>query len=76
MNMLPQIEKISVFRADTERVINNVKEGGPVLLMQRSDPAVVLVSPDFWDDVAQRLSYLERIVRGDAAKARMDAGGL
>jgi PHD/YefM family antitoxin component YafN of YafNO toxin-antitoxin module len=58
ISVLPQVEKISVLKSNQEAVLAKVKRG-PVLLMQRSNPAVVMVSPEQWDAVAQRLRELE-----------------
>ncbi|RIK42888.1 MAG: hypothetical protein DCC55_07420 [Chloroflexi bacterium] len=71
ISVLPQVEKISVLKSNQEAVLAKVKRG-PVLLMQRSNPAVVLVSPEQWDAVAQRLRELEwrEEVRRAAIEAR------
>jgi prevent-host-death family protein len=58
ISVLPQVEKISVLKSNQAAVLAKVRRG-PVLLMQRSNPAVVMVSPEQWDAVAQRLRELE-----------------
>ena len=59
IEVLPQIEKISVLKSDQNVVLRKVK-AGPVLLLQRSNPAAVLLSPEHWNQIALRLKELER----------------
>lgn len=47
---------------------------GPVVVMSRTVPKVVMVSPQMWNETARRLAYLERVVAGDAARNRITNG--
>ncbi len=69
INVLPQVDKISVLKHNQKAVLSKVKDG-PVLLMQRSDPCVVLVSPSQWNATARRLADLES--ENAALRARLD----
>lgn len=40
-------------------------EQGPVVVMSRATPAVVMVSPSEWNKTAARLAYLERLLVAD-----------
>ncbi len=69
INVLPQVDKISVLKSNQDAVLSKVKNG-PVLLMQRSNPAVVLVSPAQWDATARHVAALE--AENAALRARLD----
>ena len=69
IHVLPQVDKISVLKSNQEAVLSKVKNG-PVLLMQRSNPAVVLVSPAQWDATARHVAALE--AENAALRARLD----
>ena len=47
---------------------------GPVVVLSRTEPKAVIVSPEMWNATADRLAYLESIVAADAAAARVWAG--
>ncbi|MEM7133319.1 MAG: type II toxin-antitoxin system Phd/YefM family antitoxin [Chloroflexota bacterium] len=47
---------------------------GPVVILNRTKPQVVMVSPEQWDATAERLAFLERMLIGDKASARIQAG--
>lgn len=58
MNLIPQTEPISNFKNDQAAVLRKVKEG-PVVLMQYSKPAAVLVDPEQWNRTLKRLQEFE-----------------
>ena len=50
---------------DMNRVPNEVLAmlvNNPVVLMQRSQPAAVMIQPDKWNDIAQELNDLRALV--------------
>ncbi len=73
MQVLQQTAPISDMHKRQDSVIA-LMETGPVVLMARSRPKAVLVSPEVWNATAERLAYLEDIVACDAASARVKAG--
>ncbi|MDQ3249065.1 MAG: hypothetical protein M3Q45_07620 [Chloroflexota bacterium] len=48
MRLMPQTEAISNFKNRCEDVLTKLRQG-PVLLMQRSQPAAVLIDPEAWN---------------------------
>ncbi|MBV7331366.1 type II toxin-antitoxin system Phd/YefM family antitoxin [Chloroflexi bacterium TSY] len=58
MELLPEIEQISVLKNNQSVVLEKVKSS-PVLLMQRSKPVAVMVSPEAWNAAAKRMKQLE-----------------
>ena len=70
MNILPQIESVSTFRANQEVVLSKVKTG-PVLLMQRSHPACVMVDPQEWNAIAAELQRFRALEVADQRAKEM-----
>ncbi len=70
---LPQTEAISNLKNSYEHVMGRLLRG-PVLLMQRSKPAAVLVSVTDWQRASQRLAELEEreMIRQRVANAHAD----
>lgn len=61
MNALPQIAPISDMRVHQAQIIENVRRG-PVILVERgSRPALVVISPEQWNALAERMEYLEDV---------------
>ena len=59
MNALPLIAPISDMRVRQSEIIEKAKTG-PVILVERgSKPALVVISPERWNTIAERLEYLE-----------------
>ena len=58
MLILAQTEKISTLKTSYESVLAKLTKG-PVLLMQRSKPAAVVVSVAEWERASRRLAELE-----------------
>ena len=73
INVLPQVEKISVLKNNQAAVLAKVRQG-PVLLMQRSNPAVVLVAPETWNALARELEHYRHLALLDEQSKRIDAG--
>jgi len=46
----------------------------PVVILSGSTPRAVMVSFEQWNTTAARLAYLERVVMGFEADARIEAG--
>ena len=59
MNLIPQTEPISNFKNDQTGVLHKIKNG-PVVLIQYSKPAAVLVDPQQWNRMLNRLQEFER----------------
>ena len=69
----PQIIPVSELRTKHVKVFGMLAKG-PIVLAQRSRPAAVLVSVAEWDQQADELARLQRIIQGDQAKAAINAG--
>lgn len=75
MNVL-QTESVSNFRDNYNSVLAKVANG-PVLLLQRSKLAAVLVSQEEWNRIAvclKRLEQFELLARAKEVKARVENG--
>lgn len=59
MPQLPQTTPISHIRINQEKVLAKLANG-PVVLIQKNEPAAILVSPDEWNRMTQRLESLEQ----------------
>lgn len=57
MNIV-QTESVSGFRSNYDAALKNLVKG-PVFLLQRSSLAAILVSPQEWNALIERLEYLE-----------------
>ncbi|MFN8493356.1 MAG: type II toxin-antitoxin system prevent-host-death family antitoxin [Caldilineaceae bacterium] len=77
-NTLPQTAPISDMR-NRQNELLHMAENGPVILLSRSKPAAVLLSPAQWDALAnalavyrQRAEVAEQLVASTAAYAKGD----
>jgi prevent-host-death family protein len=61
MMTLPTIAPISDMRIRQAEIVEKAKEGPVVLVERGSKPALVVVSPEMWDSLAERLEYLEDV---------------
>lgn len=52
----------------------DMSDKGPVVIMVRTQQRAVMVSPELWNQTARRLAYLESLLAGDEASARVRAG--
>lgn len=68
-----QTESITNFRMNYKDVLKRAV-AAPVLLLQNSALAGVLVSPDEWNRLNDELKRLRRLARADKALAEMKAG--
>lgn len=59
MNLIPQTAPISELRRRQDEVLARA-EKEPVILMSRSTPAGVLISPAQWDAIVKRINLLEQ----------------
>ena len=59
---------ISDMKSKQENVMEMLSSG-PVVLMERSQPAAVIVSPDEWNRTAKQIAMLETIMAGQRALA-------
>lgn len=57
-NPIPQTVPISELRRQQDKILK-MAESAPVVLMSRSEPAGVLVSPREWNQIINRLKQLE-----------------
>ncbi len=59
-NPIPQTVPISELRHQQDKILK-MAEAAPVVLMNRSEPAGVLVSPQEWNLIVNRLKQLEAL---------------
>jgi prevent-host-death family protein len=59
-NPIPQTIPISELRRQQDKILK-MAEAAPVVLMSRSEPAGVLVSPQEWNRLVARLKQLEAL---------------
>ena len=59
-NPIPQTVPISELRRQQDKILR-MAEAAPVILMSRSEPAGVLVSPQEWNQIVERLRQLEAL---------------
>lgn len=59
MNPLPTIVPISDMRVRQHEIIEKSKQGPVVLIERGSKPALVVISPERWDALVERIEYLE-----------------
>jgi prevent-host-death family protein len=62
MNRLPEIAPISDMRIRQMEIVEKARRGPVVLVERGSKPALVVVSPEQWDAIAERLEFLEDAV--------------
>jgi prevent-host-death family protein len=58
MQTLPQMASVTDLRNDYNALIGRLHEG-PIVLSQRSKPAAVLVSPEYWNETARLIQELQ-----------------
>jgi prevent-host-death family protein len=62
MNRLPEIAPISDMRIRQMEIVEKARRGPVVLVERGSKPALVVVSPEQWNAIAERLEFLEDAV--------------
>jgi prevent-host-death family protein len=60
LSPIPQTIPISELRRQQDKILK-MAESAPVVLMSRSEPAGVLVSPQEWNQIVSRLRQLEAL---------------
>jgi prevent-host-death family protein len=73
MDKLPQVASISELRNKHLEVFKRL-ESGPVMLASRNQPQAVLVSPDQWDAIVERIDDLECIIAALEAELAIERG--
>ena len=71
-NPIPQTIPISELRRQQDKILK-MAESAPVVLMSRSEPAGVLVSPQEWNRIVNRLKQLEVLQEARSNIAKNDA---
>ncbi len=59
MMTIPELVGISDLRLRQSEVLNRLRAGRPIVLTQHTQPVAVLVSPDLWNQLVERLEDLE-----------------
>jgi prevent-host-death family protein len=62
MNQIPEIAPISDMRVRQSEIVEKAKHGPVVLVERGSRPALVVLSPELWNAIAERLEFLEDAV--------------
>lgn len=71
MNAIPQTVATGDLKSNPAAVFRMI-EAGPVVVMNRTTPAAVMVSPHAWNETAARLAFYERQAAADRAAAADD----
>lgn len=74
MEPLPTIAPVSDMRVRQAEIIEQVKHGPVVLVERGSKPALVAISPEYWNAIAERLDHLEDAVAVYKAKWQLATG--
>jgi PHD/YefM family antitoxin component YafN of YafNO toxin-antitoxin module len=74
MNRLPEIAPISDMRVRQAEIIEKAKQGPVVLVERGSKAALVVIAPEQWDAIAERLEFLEDAVAVYKKKWELAAG--
>lgn len=61
MNPLPTMAPISDMRIRQADIIEKATRGPVILLERGSKPALVVVSPEFWNNLMEQIEYLEDV---------------
>jgi len=72
LTAIPQTVPISELRRQQDKILK-MAESSPVVLMSRSEPAAVLVSPEEWNHIVNRLNLLESLQEARKNAARNSA---
>lgn len=59
---------VSQLRADLSSLLSNLEEG-PLVVLSHSKPKAILIDPDFFDNLVERIELLEDILDGRQAVA-------
>lgn len=62
MDVLPEIAPISDMRIRQMEIVKKAQQGPVVLIERGSKPALVVLAPDLWNALAERLEFLEDAV--------------
>jgi len=62
ISLLPSIAPVSDMRVRQSEIIERAKNGPVVLVERGSKPALVVVSPEQWNAIAEQLEFLEDAV--------------
>jgi len=62
MNRIPEIAPISDMRVRQMDIVQKAQQGPVVLVKRGSKPALVVVSPDLWNALTERIEFLEDAV--------------
>ncbi len=73
MNRLPQTATVSDIRHRHLEVMDKAKDG-PVMLSSRGEPVAVIVSPQQWNAIVDRLDDLDDLVTGMEVLLAMQSG--
>lgn len=73
MNQLPQMVPVSALK-NKHLGVFRMAQKAPVVLINRSQPVGVLISPDQWNDLAARLDDLEATVSALETELALERG--
>ena len=73
MNLVMKTAPISDMKRDQAQVMNLLPDG-PVVLMQRSQPAAVMVKPEQWNAIAEEIEDLRDVIASLEAELAIATG--
>lgn len=62
MNPVPQMAPVSDMRLRQAEILQQAQQGPVVLIERGSKPALVVLSPAQWNDICERMEFLEDAV--------------
>jgi prevent-host-death family protein len=74
MNPVPEIAPLSDLRIRQAEIIEQARHGPVVLVERGSRPALVAVTPELWNAIAERMEDLEDAIAVYRAKLELAAG--
>ena len=73
MERLPNMASISMLRNNYKGVFAQLTDG-PVMIASRNQPAGVLISPEWWDRIVERLEDQDALIDGLQAALNLAHG--
>lgn len=71
---IPTIVPISDMRIHQNKVLAKAKQGPIILIERGSKPALVVISPDLWNHLVEKIEYLEDTVAIYQTKWELETG--
>lgn len=74
MNRVPAMASISELKNHHLQVVKRLEESGEVIISQHSRPIAVMVTPERWNAIVDRLEDQEALIQGLHALLQIESG--